>query len=219
MERTITVQGNGKISVRPDWIELRITLNTLNPVYGEMIRDSEEKLSQIQNSVVQSGFSEDVLKTLHYSVHPEYTSRMDESGEYKEYFQGFRCTHELQLSFPLSMEELDKVMSALSACSGEPGLQVHFTVKDTEVLSSQLLALAAEDARKKAEALCSASGVRLGALLQIRSGNMHSEWNSPTLYDVAEEAVSMRKYGAVQGFVPDDIVSSESAVFIWAIES
>ena len=216
MERTITVQGKGTLSVPPDLIQVELNLETKDPAYAEMIRKTDERLSRLREALEGLGYPETELKTLHYSVYPEYASRADDDGEYREYFTGFCCRHGLQLSFPLSMEELDRVLSAVFSAGADPGLQIRFTVSDPDALRSELLAAASRDARSRAEALCAASGVKLGDLLQIRSGDAEPGLYSPTMYDVAEAAVFGKSNA--RSFVPDDIKTSETALFVWAIE-
>ena len=81
-------------------------------------------------------------------------------------------------------------------------------------MKEALLASAAENAKKKAEILCAASGARLGRLMNIDYNWGEIGFRSRTRYGFAQdEAVAAKSAAFNAAFVPDDITSSDSAAF------
>ena len=136
---------------------------------------------------------------------------------YRSRFTGYRCSHDLKLSFDLDMDRLSAVLSSLSACSARPQFSIRFTVRDPDAVYDELLRSAAENARAKAEVLCAASGAKLGDLLHIRYGRNESDVYSRTnMMFACDEAAPRAKGMSIR---PDDIHLSDTVTFIWAIGS
>ena len=216
MERTVTIQGTGRVTAAPDLIELPLSLNALEPDYEAAAAQSAAQLDALRAALEPLGFAEADLPTVSYQVTTEYESVPDEHGVYRSRFVGYRCSHELKLAFDLDMEHLSAVLSALSACSAKPQFIIRFTVRDPDAVYDALLRSAAENARAKAEVLCAASGAKLGKLLHIRYGRNEAEVCSRTnVMFACDEAAPRAKGIALR---PDDIRLSDTATFIWAIE-
>ena len=63
MERTIRVTGKGKISVKPDTIRLRLSVEGIYPEYDETLRKSAEVVELLKDLVEQLGYERKELKT------------------------------------------------------------------------------------------------------------------------------------------------------------
>ena len=216
MERTIAIQGTGRVSAAPDLIEIPLSLTALDADYESAAAQSEAQLASLRAALEPLGFAEADLPTVSYQVSTEYENVPDEHGVYRSRFKGYRCSHDLKLAFALDMDRLSAVLTALSACSAKPEFRIRFTVCDPDAVYGALLRSAAENARAKAEVLCAASGVKLGGLLHIRYGRNEQEVYSRTnVMYACDEAAPRAKGLSIQ---PDDIRLSDTATFIWAIE-
>lgn len=216
MERTITVRGTGTLRRKPDWIEISMTLKSLDRSYTRSAEKSAEQLSALQRALKNAGLPAEALKTASFRIDAEQEGQQDESGRYRNVFIGFACVHELKLEFPFDTGKLARAVDAITYCVADPELSVHFTIHDRETAEDELLASAAANARKKAEALTRAAGVTLGELLSIDYSCRETDFYSPT-------GLGMGKRGAVRATVmdlaitPEDVELSDSAAFIWSI--
>ena len=214
---TVTIKGTGRVSAAPDLIELPLSLYTVDPDYETAVAQSEAQLAALRTALEPLGFSEADLPTVSYQVSTEYENIQDEHGVYRSRFTGYRCSHDLKLSFDLDMDRLSAVLSSLSACSARPQFSIRFTVRDPDAVYDELLRSAAENARAKAEVLCAASGAKLGDLLHIRYGRNESDVYSRTnMMFACDEAAPRAKGMSIR---PDDIHLSDTVTFIWAIGS
>ena len=109
-------------------------------------------------------------------------------------------------------------MGAVSNSVSDPETDIRFTVKDKESPKEELLRSAAADARKKAEILTEASGVKLGELV-----NINYDWGELNIYsrtvyeDRAFEAEAMVAKSVAMDVVPDDIDLCDTVSFMWEI--
>ena len=174
----------------------------------------------LREAVEEVCFSADDLKTVSFAVDSEYENEeYNDSGRttYRRVFAGYKCRHTLRLSFDMDNERLTETMTAIGRCLSKPEISIAFTVKDNQKVRDMILRSAAEDARRKAEILCKASGVELGDLLSIEYS-----WNELHI----EHSLDMDlmcgegdKLSAVPSydFHPVDIEAGDTVDFLWEI--
>ena len=217
--RTITVRGTGKVSVPPDTIELRLTLEAKDMEYAAAMEKAAGRIEALQGAILAAGFGEKALKTTDFSVRSEYDNVQDDKGRWQQVFTGYVCHHGLLLRFGLDMDRLAAALAAAADCGSEPQIQIAFTVADPRDAEDALLRDAAENARRLALTLCAASGVRLGALDSIRYNWEEANVRSETSMDMgAKPMLRAAKAGFDNAFVPEDVKLTETAVFTWEIE-
>lgn len=182
MNRTITIKGIGKLSLKPDLTVVSLTLKTVRAGYDKAMDKAAKHLEQLRSAIAEIGFTKDDLKTTSFDVGTEYENERDKNGNYKQIFVGYRVTHGLKLEFDFDSQRPSKVLGAIAVCIAEPELNVRFTVKDKEAVDAALLDSACANAKAKAEILTKASGVTLGELVSIdyNWGELHLY--SPTHY-------------------------------------
>lgn len=219
MPGTITIKGIGKVSARPDFVVLSMKLEAKDKEYDKAMVTAEEQLSQLKDSLVSMGFEKNAVKTTNFNIHTDYDSCKDKQGNYQRVFSGFVCTHQLKLSFDFDMKRLSQTLAAIVNCLAHPELSIAFTVKDPTAVNDELLREATTNARKKAEILCEASGVKLGQLTAIDYNWEELNVFSNTRYDMTEECIYEAKMMAKPiDIEPDDIHISDTATFVWEIE-
>ncbi len=218
MKRTITIQGIGKLSLKPDYTVISMSLRAVNEKYDTAMETAAQHLDTLQNALVRLGFAREDLKSSRFNVSTEYDNERDKNGNYKRIFVGYVVTLQLKLEFDFNMERLAEVLVAIAGCIAQPELNVQFTVKDKEAVNAALLESACANARAKAKILAGASGVKLGALLSIDYSWGDRSLDSPTRYEM-DEACMLRASAAPSGMeiTPEDIKVSDQVTFVWAI--
>ncbi len=218
MKRTITIQGIGKLSLKPDYTVISMSLRAVNEKYDTAMETAAQHLDTLQNALVRLGFAREDLKSSRFNVSTEYDNERDKNGNYKRIFVGYVVTLQLKLEFDFNMERLAEVLVAIAGCIAQPELNVQFTVKDKEAVNAALLESACANARAKAKILAGASGVKLGELLSIDYSWGDRSLDSPTRYEM-DEACMLRASAAPSGMeiTPEDIKVSDQVTFVWAI--
>lgn len=214
--RTITVKGIGAVSVKPDLIVLRLSMETAEYEYDAAMKAAAEKIDFLNKALEAAGFEKKSAKTADFRVRADYDSLNDGKGNYTSVFMGYKCRHELKIEFDFDTKRLAKALSEISKCIAKPEISIDFTVKDSSAVSDELLKAAVKNAREKAEILCAASGAKLGELLSIdyNWGELHLY--SETDYDVEGKCMML---GAADDMdiEPEEIKARDTATFEWEI--
>ncbi len=214
--RTITVKGIGAVSVKPDLIVLRLSMETAEYEYDAAMKAAAEKIDFLNKALEAAGFEKKSAKTADFRVRADYDRLNDGKGNYTSVFMGYKCRHELKIEFDFDTKRLAKALSEISKCIAKPEISIDFTVKDSSAVSGELLKAAVKNAREKAEILCAASGAKLGELLSIdyNWGELHLY--SATDYDVEGKCMM---FGAADDMdiEPEEIKARDTATFAWEI--
>lgn len=214
--RTITVKGIGAVSVKPDLIVLRLSMETAEYEYDAAMKAAAEKIDFLNKALEAAGFEKKSAKTADFRVRADYDRLNDGKGNYTSVFMGYKCRHELKIEFDFDTKRLAKALSEISKCIAKPEISIDFTVKDSSAVSGELLKAAVKNAREKAEILCAASGAKLGELLSIdyNWGELHLY--SATDYDVEDKCMML---GAADDMdiEPEEIKARDTATFAWEI--
>lgn len=214
--RTITVKGIGAVSVKPDMIVLRLSMETAEYEYDAAMKAAAEKIDFLNKALEAAGFEKKSAKTADFRVRADYDRLNDGKGNYTSVFMGYKCRHELKIEFDFDTKRLAKALSEISKCIAKPEISIDFTVKDSSAVSGELLKAAVKNAREKAEILCAASGAKLGELLSIdyNWGELHLY--SATDYDVEGKCMML---GAADDMdiEPEEIKARDTATFAWEI--
>lgn len=216
MQRTIVVKGTGKVSLKPDRIELDLRMRAFDKEYRASMEKGALFLSDLRDKLKEAGFDTDDLKTTNFNVE-RYSEYDNKTREYR--FVGYYTNHSLRLGFDFDTGLLSRALDAVSNSVSDPETDIRFTVKDKESPKEELLRSAAADARKKAEILAEASGVKLGKLI-----NINYDWGELNIYsrtvyeDRAFDGEPRLAKSVAMDVVPDDIDLSDTVSFMWEIE-
>ncbi len=214
--RTIHIKGIGNASAIPDYVVITLELKAHHMEYAHAMRVGAQQVEMLREAVKDAGFSAEDLKTTNFNVDTEYENeeyKEDGRTRYHRVFMGYDCRHSLKLSFDFDNERLEEAMTAIGDCLSKPEVSIAFTLKDKQALRDQILESAAQDARRKAEILCKASGVTLGDLLRIEYS--WDEAHISHYYDMKIQCCEASP--ANYDFHPDDIEAGDTVDFYWEI--
>lgn len=205
MNKKITVKGVGSVSTKPDYIVIRMTISTKDKSYSKSVDSANKRIQLLQDALGSVGYAKEDLKTLSFRV------RSFEDDKVTMYC----CIYDLKLSFDLDTKRLAETLNAISDSGSEAKFMISFTVKNPERVNEQLLKAAVENARRKAEILCAASGVKLGELIEVNYN--WGEVNIVSASAYAANSGGMLRGASVPEFEPDEIKSEDSATLVWEI--
>ena len=221
MNRVITVKGVGTASVKPDYITLSMSVESVHKDYDKAMENAANRIEKLQEATVLSGYEKSDLKTINFAVDTRYENIKDRQGNYRREFSGYAVIYRLKLSFDMDSKQLAKVISAISESGAKPELSIAFTVKNPEKVKEALLISATQNAKMRAELLCIASGNQLGELISIDYNWGELNIISRTRYEmedcIVEPMMSMAKFSAPE-IEPDDIDVSDTVTFSWEIK-
>lgn len=214
MGRIITVKGTGTASAKPDQVILKMNLKTSHNDYPKCMKLADTRCSILQSALKKTGFSAEEIKTADFRIKQDYHY----GKNHEKIMDDWQCFHSLKVEFPLDIPRLKQILGSIASCGVQMEFSLDFTVSDGNALQKAMLANAAVDARQKAEILCSASGVKLGNLLEINYSWGELNIISHTDYEEDLTIGSPFATECMSDIAPEDINVRDTATFIWAIE-
>ena len=220
MTRTIKVTGLSKVKASPDYTRISLILSDTLKEYDACLAKSVEDMNIIVDCIKCFGFERNELKTSSFEIDRKMQSYRDKYDNWKERFLGYEYTENLNFTFKNDNERLGKILYALAHLSIIPEIRISYFCSDVESIKNQLLELAIKDAKKKAELLTGASGVKLCEILDIDYSwvNVAFELDDMKLFPtgVLEDCCTKDAYNV--DFEPDDIPASDSVRITFRIE-
>jgi hypothetical protein len=222
MERTIRVTGKGKLSVKPDTIRLRLSLEEVQKDYESTLQLSTELVEMLKDVFEGLGFERKALKTLYFNVDTEYESYQDKDKSWKRRFMGYKFEHRMKIEFASDNVLLGKVLYALANSPVRPEFSIEYTVSDPEKCKNELLGKAVADSKEKAKVISEAAGVSLEEIM-----NIDYSWGEIDLVTKPMDEMMLRCYESSESCEPagynidieaDDIDVTDTVTVVWGIQ-
>ena len=213
-KRTIHVSGSSVQRVAPDTIEVSFSVSAHELHYDKMLHESEKKLRYLQKLLVAAGFGAEELRTRHYRINTVTKSVKKElpdgDYEYLNVFDGYCCDQAFLVKFPMNIKKLHRLLQTMDQNDVHPSFTIEFTLRDATAAQEEALRQATLNARREAEIITMAAGVKLGALLQV-----HRSFGGGSTFSICSAELNERSIGSMQ---PDNISVEASIDFEWEIE-
>lgn len=163
LPRTITVVGEGKVSVEPDIARINIGVEVMRPSVLEASEANQEVVDSVLAALSNSGIPEEDMQTSNFSV---YAERYGPNGPLPEDQINYRVTNTVNVKVR-DLEAIGDVLDAAMGAGANNIYGIEFAVDDTSSYASDARAAAVEDARARAEELASLTGVTLGDVVSV----------------------------------------------------
>lgn len=161
MERTVTVSGEGRVSLTPDTAYIMLGIDVLNEDLGTAQTDAQTKMDAVIGALKNAGVAEEDIQTSNYSINLE--------RDYNQPAQpilGYRVTHTVNAK----VRNLGNAGAAIEAAvnAGANTVQnIWFVLENQAAAMRQARELAVADAKAKAEQLAGLAGTTIGPVTSI----------------------------------------------------
>lgn len=185
-EHTVTVTGTGEVSVAPDVADVMIGVTVQKPTVKEAQSSAATSMTAAIAAVKKDGVADKDIVTVNVSLNPVYDYGSGSSVP-KLVGQSFSNT------VKVTVHDLTKLGSIIdnSIAAGATMIQgVSFRLNDPKSVEAQARQLAMTDARSKADALASASGVQVKGVASISEVTSSSPVYATGSFDKAAVAAS-----------------------------
>ncbi len=155
----VTVYGESKIEVQPDTAKIILGIKIDKaPTAQEALKQLNSKMKKIIRAILAIGIAKDDIKTETYKLDPTY-----------EYNEGVRRVvgYNAQEKLVIKIKGVDKnnqLVSRVMAVAGDAGSNeiegVSYYVENLNDIRQKALIMAIQDARKKAQGLAQAAGIK-----------------------------------------------------------
>lgn len=218
MERTIKINGQSRLYVKPDKIRISVNVETLSKEYSEAMAYAGTSQREMTDIVARAGLAASECKTLSWGITAEYTYRANERNEQVREFAGYRYRHSFVIELDMDHSVVGRILSEISESTLTPELSLKYFVSDPEEFKDKLLARTVEDSRKKAEVIARAAGVRLKQPVSIVYTSRGGEMPRGADNQIAVPRAFAAKAFDMPDITPSDIELAESVTVEWEIE-
>lgn len=159
---TLNVIGEAKKSVLPDKAIVSITINAQKQTEQESFKKLNEVSAIVLKRLKADGFTDDQVKLTNFSM-----NYINWEQKKKPYYQ---ASQSMDVKFKLDKERLFKIYNRLLADSVQ-GVQISFGTECSDELTKkvqeELIAMALDDAKAKAQIICKSSNCQLQSISNI----------------------------------------------------
>jgi uncharacterized protein YggE len=163
--RTITVSGEGRVSLPPDTVSMQFGIDVLNEELGAAQTEAASRMDTVIAALRGAGVAEADFQTSGYAITVE-----------RDYNQanppttGYRVSHTVSAKVR-QIDQAGAVIQAAVDAGANNVLGVCFVLDDPAAAVQQARALAVADARAKAEELARLTDVTLGPVVAVVEGS------------------------------------------------
>ncbi len=214
----IVVEGKSSVKVEPGQYIFQVRLSASDSNYSRCADLALEKAEQMRQAFVKNGIDDQVIKTQNYSIR-EKRERNFQSNQLE--FAGYEATIPLQVKTLFNYKKNDAIFEIIkNNFNSDFNLSFALTPEQTDEVKAKLIALAVEDAKRKAEIVAQSAGIKLGKISKIEYGEPRLIRNfNATSYNLQEEAIMLRGTSAAGTSVlnPSEIEMTTNILISWTI--
>lgn len=166
--RTITVQGEGTVTAKPDTASVSAGVMTEAKTARDALTANSEKMSGVMEAIAGAGIAEDDIRTSGFSVSPVYSQpeRRPDGSRPNAEIVGYRASNQVVVT----VRDLAKVGAVLDevVTAGANNVNgISFYVDKAESLMDEARKRAVEDALRRASIMATAANANLGQVMTV----------------------------------------------------
>jgi uncharacterized protein YggE len=165
--RTITVVGQGAVSLMPDIATINVGAEARASTVSEAKAQVDAQMAAITAALAEAGVAEKDIQTAHYGIHYEREPvAVLREGPAIADQGGYYVTNMVQVTVR-DVEKAGDVLDAVIQAGANQVYGVNFTVADESAWQSQARAEAVADAKSRAQELADLADLELGEVLSV----------------------------------------------------
>lgn len=169
---TNTVTGNGRatIEITPDLVSVYFNIETKGNTSKEATQSNSEIVDELITELIKQGFERNQIQTMNFNVYPDY-----DWVNGKRIEKGYKATHNIRVKISAeNTEQIGNVIdTGVEAGAGISYINFELSQEKQNEYKKQVLNLAAEDAKAKAQAIAEGLGKKLGTLISISDSSFN----------------------------------------------
>lgn len=163
LQRTITVVGEGKVSIRPDIARATIGVEVLNASVQEASAQNREVLDAVLEALREQGIDDADIQTSGFSV---YSERFGPEGPLEEGDVRYRVSNNVNVKIR-DLDTVGQVLDAAIEAGANNIYGVEFALDDVSEAQTQAREQAIADASERAAEISEFAGVTLGPVVSL----------------------------------------------------
>ncbi|MFZ5967293.1 MAG: SIMPL domain-containing protein [Bacillota bacterium] len=181
----ISVQGEGKVKVKPDTAYITLGVETQNKDAKKAQSENAKKMSNIMASLKGLGIKEEDIQTTQYNIYPNHQYNPTTG---KSYIDGYTVRNMVKVVVR-DIEAAGTVIDAVAQNDSNIINNIQLGINDTSKYYLEALKKATENAEGKAKAMAEAVGVTISEPSKI----VELGASSPVIYNYMDNAMAKRE--------------------------
>lgn len=145
--RTITVTGNGKVSAKPDYVQLQIEVLTKGNEVSQAVQENAAIMEHVISSLLTLGIPREDIQTSVYTISPSY-----DYIDGKKVFRGYEVANTITVKIR-DINQIGIVIDTAVKNGANSVSGIQFKIEHAERYYQQALSLALQNAQKKANTI------------------------------------------------------------------
>jgi len=179
----IVTSGQGETKITPDRARLEVSVQTRAATAADAGAQNAKKQQSVLDALRKIGFASDQLSTVNYNLFPEM--QYDRNGQSPRVV-AYNATNTVRIDIR-DIGMIGKAIDASLEAGANMISSLSFYSSNSDSARRSALASAVARARSDAEAIASAAGGTIGALMEITT----SDFAPPVIYNRAQMAGDM----------------------------
>ncbi len=171
-ETEITVSGTGNIRISADTAVISLGVNARDRDVLKAQQKVNEAIASIRKALIEQGVKEENITTDFMNIYAIYDYRNDQ-----EELSAYNANSSLAVKVT-DMDIVGKLIDAAFAAGANTLNGISFSAANPEEAENEALREAVTEARKKAEILAEASGLKITGIESISEGSVFSHENT-----------------------------------------
>lgn len=208
----LQVVGVAELKVTPDLGVMNIHITAKDMDFGKSITKLNDKTTAIVRQITGIGFKQADVKTVDFRVSENKIYRREQMID-----SGYIASQSVQVEFKSAKETIAKILDTFSKGKTDFVLSFNFKLSDEleKKTKEDMMRIAVQDARHKANVLAEAAQVKLKRIRVIQ----HSDGGyrpQPMQYKAMDSRMASAESNF--GFTPSDLQYNDSVSIIWEVE-
>lgn len=162
--RTISVNGTSQVMVSPDIAYVSIGVHTEAEDAKDAVAENNTQSQAVIDALVKAGIEAEDIQTTNFSIYPQ--ERFSPMGESQGKYYAVDNTVYVKVR---DLETLGSLLDTAVKAGANTIYGISFDLEEKDAAMEQGRQAAIENARKQAEQLASAAGVKVGSVYSISS--------------------------------------------------
>lgn len=215
MERLVTVEGYGRLSVTPDVIRLEVTVEGCFDTYEEAYEQANKNCQLIGQILVdnkQDAKVARIIRNVISDLFKEEESYDDDSTWTIR--QGSALVQKFIIDLDIDPIPLNEIIRGIGKFIKQSHIDIGFTIRDPHPYQIKVIEMAVKDAKKKAAIMAKAAGYELNGLfdMKYRQTNVELYSHARIIHSNAEAmACDINTFD----ITPDDLILSDTVKVSW----
>ena len=172
--RTISVDGEGKITTKPDIARISLSVVATGKTVKLVTEDSNKKMAAVIGEMKNLGIKSEDIQTSQYNLYPEYDYsyyqvNASDSKPRQPAIIGYNLSQTLDVKVR-DLTKTDDVLDKSVAVGANQVGSLVFDLDDASVVKNQAREMAFQKAKEKAQQMAKAAGVNLARVVTFSEG-------------------------------------------------